>query len=46
MPKFKKRPKGKQVAGERYKSHLTPMAIPAKHKKQKSAKFKAKAVRK
>ncbi len=39
------KPKGKQVAGRRYKSSLTPMAIPAKSKKHKTVRYKKTATR-
>ena len=39
------KPKGKQVAGQRYKSSLIPMAVNAKHKKQKQSKHKKTAKR-
>jgi hypothetical protein len=34
------KPKGKQVAGQRYKSGLTPMAVAAKGKKRKTISYK------
>lgn len=34
------RPKGKQKAGQRYKSTLTPMAVAAKSKKHKTIRYK------
>ena len=40
------RPKGKQHAGQRYKSSLTPMAISGKSKKRKTIRYKKAAVRK
>jgi hypothetical protein len=40
------RPKGKQVAGQRYKSTLTPMAVSGKSKKRKTIRYKKSAVRK
>lgn len=33
-------PKGKQVAGRRYKSSLTPMAISGKSRKRKTIRYK------
>jgi hypothetical protein len=36
-------PKGKQVAGRRYKSSLTPMAISAKRKPRKVIRYKKRA---
>lgn len=37
--------KGKQLAGKRYKSSLTPMAIPGKSKKHKTIRYKKTAKR-
>lgn len=40
------KPKGKQVAGQRYKSGLTPMAIPAAKKAHKTIRYKKTARKK
>jgi hypothetical protein len=40
------KPKGKQKAGQRYKSGLTPMAVSGKSKKRKTIRYKKAAVRK